>query len=89
MKLFQKFGSGLEKAVVHVARSRVREHLMRFDDRLLEDAGFSRDLLNAGVEQWPWRADEADSVSRGPVFKLSAGTVRQVGVMDTRHKDAA
>ena len=89
MNLFQKFGAGLEKAVVHVARSRVREHLLRFDDRLLEDAGFSRDLLNAGVEQWPWRADDDALEQRSPVFRLPAREQQRSATTASHHKDAA
>jgi uncharacterized protein YjiS (DUF1127 family) len=35
-----------------------RAYLLTLDDRLLEDAGFSRDLLMKGVKAWPWRPDE-------------------------------
>jgi uncharacterized protein YjiS (DUF1127 family) len=36
-------------------RSRLRQELLRWDARLLADAGFSRELLEDGVRAWPWR----------------------------------
>ncbi|NND90199.1 MAG: hypothetical protein HKN42_04985, partial [Granulosicoccus sp.] len=31
----------------------------RLSDRQLEDSGFSRELLMNGVNDWPWRLDQA------------------------------
>ncbi len=39
-----------------IERSRLRHDLLRLDARLLADAGFSRELVEAGVCAWPWRA---------------------------------
>jgi uncharacterized protein YjiS (DUF1127 family) len=36
-------------------RSHLQQELLRLDARLLEDAGYSRELLEAGVAAWPWR----------------------------------
>src|SRR5262249_61523152 len=33
---------------------RLRQELLRLDARLLEDAGYSRELLEDGVRAWPW-----------------------------------
>ena len=41
-----------------IERSRLRYNLLQFDGRLLADAGFSRELVEAGVRAWPWRAPE-------------------------------
>jgi len=41
-----------------IERSRLRHDLLRLDARLLADAGFSRELVEAGVRAWPWRAPE-------------------------------
>lgn len=41
------------------ARRRTLEELLRRDDRMLADAGFSRELLLEGVSAWPWRHDAA------------------------------
>ena len=37
-------------------KARVRQHLLGFSDRQLEDMGFSRDQLAQGLKSWPWRA---------------------------------
>jgi uncharacterized protein YjiS (DUF1127 family) len=37
-------------------KTRVRQHLLGFSDRQLEDMGFSRDQLAQGLKSWPWRA---------------------------------
>jgi uncharacterized protein YjiS (DUF1127 family) len=39
-----------------IERSRLRKELLRLDPRLLEDAGFSPALVEAGLDAWPWRA---------------------------------
>ena len=49
--------NALTDALHRVARSRTRALLLRQDDRLLADAGFSRELLLEGVHAWPWRTD--------------------------------
>jgi uncharacterized protein YjiS (DUF1127 family) len=38
-----------------IERSRLRQNLLQLDARLLKDAGFSRELVEAGVRAWPWR----------------------------------
>ncbi len=40
------------------ALCQTRAYLLSIDDRLLEDAGFSRDLLLKGVKAWPWKTEE-------------------------------
>ena len=37
-------------------KTRVRQRLLGFSDRQLEDMGFSRDQLAQGLKSWPWRA---------------------------------
>lgn len=46
-----------------VARSRVRYELLAMDDKLLADAGFSRELLEQGVRAWPWHVDDESETS--------------------------
>lgn len=55
-----KLGKRAQNYYTHLGRSRVREILLRYDDRLLNDAGFSRSMLEEGVQSWPWREDWAD-----------------------------
>ena len=40
------------------ALKETRAYLLSLDDRLLEDAGFSRTLLKQGLKAWPWRSAE-------------------------------
>ena len=43
-----------------LGRERLRRHLLGLSDRTLEDAGFSRELLESGADAWPWRAQAED-----------------------------
>jgi uncharacterized protein YjiS (DUF1127 family) len=55
-----KITSGLCTLFERVGRAHVRRSLLRYNDRALEDMGFSKELLEAGTRAWPWRAaDEA------------------------------
>jgi len=42
----------------HYAKVKTRQALLTLDDRLLEQAGISPDLLRQGISQWPWLNDE-------------------------------
>jgi len=46
-----------------IERSRLRKDLLRLDPRLVADAGFSRELLEAGIRAWPWRTPAEPAVS--------------------------
>src|SRR5262245_61802821 len=48
-----------------IERSRLRHDLLKLDARLLADAGFSRELLEAGVRAWPWRAPDEPAEALG------------------------
>ncbi len=50
-----KIAEAYNRYMNHVARTRVREALLQSSDRMLEDAGFSRELIEQGVQAWPWR----------------------------------
>jgi uncharacterized protein YjiS (DUF1127 family) len=45
----------MSRLLTWIERSRMRQDLLRLDERLLADAGFSRARLDAGVRAWPWR----------------------------------
>lgn len=48
-----------------VARERVRRELLSRNDRLLNDIGVSRKLLDQGVDAWPWEANgQANEIVR-------------------------
>jgi uncharacterized protein YjiS (DUF1127 family) len=46
----------ISKLVTWFERSRLRQDLLRMDARTLADIGYSRELLEAGVRGWPWKA---------------------------------
>jgi uncharacterized protein YjiS (DUF1127 family) len=50
-----------------IERSRLRYNLLQLDARLLADAGFARELVEAGVRAWPWRALEEPAAGLGSV----------------------
>jgi uncharacterized protein YjiS (DUF1127 family) len=58
-KLMDYVTSGMSlflEARERAVKTRVRQHLLGFSDRQLEDMGFSRDQLAQGLKSWPWRA---------------------------------
>lgn len=55
----------ISKMRTWMERSRLRQDLLRLDARLLADAGFSRELVEAGVRAWPWRAPEETAAGIG------------------------
>ena len=62
----KKVVKSLERYFTRLGQERVRQQLLRLDDRLLEDAGFSRELLEGGIKTWPWRAMQEDGAPRLP-----------------------
>lgn len=48
-----------------IDRSRLRKDLLRLDPRLLEDAGFSPALVEAGLRAWPWRTPDEPAAGLG------------------------
>lgn len=69
MKIVKKMLHGFNRYITYTSRSRVRAELLRSSDRMLEDSGFSRELLESGVAAWPWHAP-AETV--GPVDNITA-----------------
>lgn len=61
MTILNRLRRTLERTFVNVGRARAREYLLRQDDRVLADSGFSRELLEQGNRFWPWRVDGTDS----------------------------
>lgn len=59
------------------SRARARRELLRYSDRALVDAGFSRELLETDVGAWPWRFDD-DSAAAARA--MHAARARRVGV---------
>lgn len=57
--------------LVNCGRARARAELLRLDDRVLADAGFSRILLESGTRAWPWRADDEMAADRRDALEMS------------------
>lgn len=55
MKYLNNVLPRFNRYMTEMGRARAREALLRSSDRMLEDAGFSRELLELGVEAWPWQ----------------------------------
>ncbi len=62
LKLLTRISERYNCYMNHVSRIKAHEVLLRSSDRMLEDAGFSRELLDKGVAAWPWR--QADGEQR-------------------------
>ena len=61
--------------VTWLERSRLRQRLLRMDERRLDDIGYSRALLEEGVRAWPWRLP-VDSFAALGRFDLSSDARR-------------
>jgi uncharacterized protein YjiS (DUF1127 family) len=48
----------LEVTLRNFGRNRLRTQLLSSSDSVLEDMGFSRELLLRGISAWPWRVDD-------------------------------
>lgn len=48
---------------VRAGRARLRHNLLLRDERFLADAGFSRALLEVGVDAYPWRKDQEHTLA--------------------------
>jgi len=55
----------MSKLLTWIERSRMRKDLLRLDPRLLADAGYSPELLEAGVRGWPWRTPAEPAAGLG------------------------
>jgi uncharacterized protein YjiS (DUF1127 family) len=55
----------MSKLLTWIERSRLRQNLLRLDPRLLADAGYSHELLAAGVRAWPWRTPAEPAAGLG------------------------
>jgi len=56
--IFNTVRQSVHNALLRNGRARARTELLRMNDRTLQDAGFSRALLEAGVDAWPWRTTD-------------------------------
>lgn len=58
MILFKRIYRNYESYMIRRGREEARTILLSRDDRTLSDLGFSRELLESGVEAWPWEAPQ-------------------------------
>ncbi len=58
--------SVISSVLTWIHRSRLRKQLLQRSDRLLADIGVSRELLEAGVRAFPWKApvDTTETLGR-------------------------
>ncbi|MFK7856398.1 MAG: hypothetical protein AB8B79_19940 [Granulosicoccus sp.] len=77
----KKFMASYDSYMTLVGREKAREVLLNSSDRMLEDAGFSRELLEVGVKAWPWRVTSDESL---PPMQLShIGDQQVVGELES------
>lgn len=60
MGLFSSFSNVIQGHTALSERIRLRESLLCRNDAELAKQGYSRTLLEAGVQHFPWRADAAE-----------------------------
>lgn len=58
MTLLKRFYRGYQKRMLRAGREQARTLLLSRSDRILSDMGFSRYLLESGVDAWPWEASQ-------------------------------
>jgi uncharacterized protein YjiS (DUF1127 family) len=54
MMLLKRMYQRYETYMIHVGREQARTVLLSRSDRVLSDLGFSRKLLESGIDAWPW-----------------------------------
>ncbi len=71
-KALKKLANAYERYMTYRGRDIAREYLLRCDDRMLADNGFSRELLVQGVDAWPWRTmAEQEHILRATIDQAS------------------
>jgi len=78
MHIIEAIKTAYHRGVVRAGRARVRRELLNLSERSLTDAGFSRELLEAGVSAWPWRVNQ----DTDPLNFIASGEI-------SRHSRAA
>jgi uncharacterized protein YjiS (DUF1127 family) len=71
---FKNFGQRYTEYMIRQGRKQARAALLGKSNRVLEDIGISRDLLEKGTEFWPWTLVEsqpAQVAEAAPVARLS------------------
>jgi len=58
MMSLKRLYRGYQKRMLRAGREQARTVLLSRPDRILSDLGFSRHLLESGVDAWPWQAPQ-------------------------------
>lgn len=75
LQILKSMATRYNDYMTYTGRKRACEVLLRSNDRLLEDAGFSRELLKKGVDAWPWQfTDPAPELQAVMFDKLPIGS---------------
>lgn len=77
MLSIQSIKDSFSRYVIRIGRSRLRQQLLLRDDRFLADTGFSRTLLEQGIDAWPWRTEKAKNDAKTNVSILREHERRQ------------
>ena len=75
---FTKIIKAFEEALSNVGYARAAHALLKLDDRQLEDAGLSRELLKQGPKAWPWKleSDYEYALKRKSTVSASVSTLK-------------
>ena len=75
LKTLKTMAERYNRYMTFIARKRTCEILLNSSDRMLEDGGFSRELLQKGVSAWPWLAADGDQNMQA--IKFDSATTRK------------
>ncbi len=78
MKVIKNLYSSFDNYLTRLGRSRVRDELLKSSDRILEDAGFSRALLESGVDAWPWHAATTETTVQSVKIDEKATAIQEL-----------
>lgn len=84
MKWYRRFSESLLDALERSGRMRALSVLRDMDPKILQEAGFSPDLLKLGVGAWPWRAEAIDDTPTRAQPVASSGEVSEANASQNR-----
>lgn len=64
--------SGIASYLNHYSKAKTRQLLIGLDDDLLNRASISRDLLQRGVDYWPWQITENQGATTNATTQKTA-----------------
>jgi uncharacterized protein YjiS (DUF1127 family) len=75
--LIASLSERIRGAMLRAGYERARQEMLQLPDRLLDDVGVSRELLEQGVAAWPWRKPTAADGLRGADLKPAVAELRR------------